>query len=89
MRRVRLTALGLVQGVIFRASTRDEARRLGLTGWARNAPDGTVIVEAQGEQAAVDALVAFCRRGPGHAKVDNVTVEDLEPVADETEFAVR
>lgn len=89
MRRVRLTASGQVQGVFFRASTRDEARRLGVTGWVRNLADGTVQAEAQGPSDAVDALIAFCRRGPGHATVDDLRVEDLEPVADEQAFQAR
>lgn len=89
MRRVRLTASGQVQGVFFRASTRDEARRLGVTGWVRNLADGTVQAEAQGSAEAVDALLEFCRQGPGHAKVTGLRVEDLDPVADERSFESR
>lgn len=89
MRRVRLTASGQVQGVFFRASTRDEARRLGVTGWVRNRSDGTVEAEAQGAAEAVDALIDFCRQGPGHATVTALHVEDLEPVADERAFEAR
>ena len=89
MRRVRLTASGSVQGVFFRASTRDEARRRGVTGWVRNAPDGTVEVEAQGAPGAVDAMIEFCRRGPGHSRVDQLDVEDIPTVADEQDFRVR
>ena len=89
MRRVRLTASGQVQGVFFRASTRDEARRLGVTGWVRNLPDGTVEAEAQGDPGAVEALIEFCRRGPGHATVIDLRVEDLDAVADERSFTSR
>ena len=89
MRRVRLTASGQVQGVFFRASTRDEARRLGVTGWVRNLPDGTVQAEVQGPAQAVDALLAFCRQGPGHATVTALRVEDLHPVDDERAFEAR
>ena len=89
MRRVRLTAFGQVQGVFFRASTRDEARKLGLTGWVRNLPDGTVQAEAQGDDEAVGQLLDFCRRGPGHATVTDLRVEDLAPVADERAFEAR
>ena len=89
MRRVRLTASGRVQGVFFRASTRDEARRLGLTGWVRNLPDGTVQAEAQGTDAAVEELIGFCRRGPGSATVTGLRVEDLAPVDDERAFETR
>ena len=89
MRRVRLTAFGQVQGVFFRASTRDEARRLGLTGWVRNLEDGSVQVEAQGPAEEVDALEEFCRNGPGHATVTELRVEELPPVADEQAFQAR
>jgi acylphosphatase len=89
MRRVRLTVSGQVQGVFFRASTRDRAQGLGLTGWVRNMPDGTVQAEAQGPDDAVEELIIFCRRGPRHATVTNLRVEDLEPVADERAFEAR
>src|SRR5688500_17359097 len=69
MRRVRLTAFGHGQGGFFRAATGDEARRLGLTGWVRNLEGGSVEAEAQGPAEEVDALVEFCRKGPGHATV--------------------
>jgi acylphosphatase len=70
--RVHLLVTGRVQGVAFRAYTVDEALRVGVAGWARNLPDGAVEVEAEGERAAVEALVAFCRRGPPAARVDHV-----------------
>lgn len=54
--RLELVVRGRVQGVYFRASTRDEARRLGLTGWVRNEPDGSVRVLAEGPRAALEAL---------------------------------
>ncbi len=72
--RVHVVVSGLVQGVAFRAYTVDEARRLGVRGWVRNLPDGRVEVEAEGERAALDALVEFCRRGPPAAEVDDVEV---------------
>jgi acylphosphatase len=60
-----------------------------VTGWVRNRPDGTVEAEAQWPADAVDALIDFCRRGPGHANVTNLRVEDLPPVADERAFEAR
>jgi acylphosphatase len=77
--RRRLVAAGRVQGVFFRDSTRREAARLGLAGSARNLPDGTVEVIAEGEPAAVDRLEAFVRAGPGHAEVSRVEVSDEAP----------
>ena len=77
--RRRVIASGRVQGVFFRESTRREAERLGVAGWARNDPGGTVSAVFEGEAGAVDRLAAFVRAGPGHAEVDRVEVVDEEP----------
>ena len=77
--RARLVISGQVQGVAYRACTVDEARRLGLSGWVRNLADGRVEAEAEGPRAAVEALVAWCRRGPPLARVEAVAVAWLEP----------
>jgi acylphosphatase len=74
-----IRAHGLVQGVYFRASARAEARRLGLTGFARNEPDGSVRIEVEGDPAAVDRFLAWCRHGPPGARVDRLDVEEGEP----------
>ena len=89
MRRVHLTASGLVQGVFFRASARNEATRLGLSGWVRNTQDGTVEAEVQGHTEAVDGFIEFCRRGPGHARVEALAVDEHDVIADERGFTVR
>ena len=89
IKRLALRVTGLVQGVFFRASTRDQARALGLVGWVRNASDGAVEIEAEGPAAAVDELAAWARRGPPSAQVDAVDVRDLEPARSESEFFVR
>jgi len=68
---------GRVQGVWFRASTRDEARRLGIAGHAVNLPDGRVEVLACGSDAALQALAAWLRRGPPLAEVEEVLSEEL------------
>lgn len=73
--RARIRVSGLVQGVWFRQSTADEARRLGLEGWVRNLADGSVEAEAQGARPAVEALVRWCHRGPPAARVEGVDVE--------------
>jgi acylphosphatase len=67
--RRRLVAHGNVQGVFFRDSTRREAERLGVSGWAENLADGTVEVVIEGDRAAVDAMVEFVQNGPGHSTV--------------------
>jgi acylphosphatase len=71
-----------VQGVAYRASTRHEATKLGLSGWVRNCADGSVELEAQGPADVIDALIAWCRRGPSLAKVTSVDVTELAVGAD-------
>ncbi len=73
--RVHLVVRGRVQGVSFRAYTVDEARSLGVAGWVRNLPDGSVAVEAEGGRGPVEALVAWCRHGPPAARVEGVQAE--------------
>lgn len=73
----RFVVSGRVQGVWFRASTRDQAQRLGIAGHARNLPDGRVEVVACGSEAALDALAAWLWRGPELARVEDVTSETL------------
>lgn len=65
---------GRVQGVFFRATTQEEAARLGLSGTVRNLPDGSVEVVATGDRDRVDRLIGWCRRGPAFARVDSVGV---------------
>jgi acylphosphatase len=77
--RRRVTAHGRVQGVFFRDSTRDEAERRGVSGWVRNTSQGTVEAVFEGEPDDVEALVWFCREGPGSADVDRVDVDEEEP----------
>ncbi|TBR37257.1 MULTISPECIES: acylphosphatase [Dyella] len=64
---------GRVQGVFYRASAREQALALGLIGYAKNLPDGTVEVLASGSESAIDALEQWLRRGPPGARVDRVT----------------
>jgi acylphosphatase len=72
--RRRVIAHGRVQGVFFRDSTRREAERRGVSGWARNTPEGTVEAAFEGDDEAVEAMVEFVRGGPGHADVSQVEV---------------
>ena len=70
---------GNVQGVFFRDSTREEARKHGIAGWVRNRSDGTVEAVFEGDSGAVEALVDFARSGPSSADVERVDVDDEEP----------
>ena len=72
MAAARFLVRGRVQGVRFRAATRDEALRLGLSGHARNLADGSVEVLAAGEDASLAALQRWLQRGPPLARVDEV-----------------
>ena len=79
---------GRVQGVFFRQSSKQEAHRLGLNGYARNEKDGSVTIEAEGTSDMLDALHHWCQQGPTAARVDRVEVE-AAPVQGYTEFVVQ
>jgi DNA ligase D-like protein (predicted 3'-phosphoesterase) len=83
-----VTVAGTVQGVGFRAAVRNRAHEFGAMGWVRNADDGTVVVHAEGQPVAVDALTAFLRDGPPAAGVQTVKVEEVK-VEGHEQFAVR
>jgi acylphosphatase len=72
LKQLQLTVKGRVQGVYFRASAQREARRLGLTGWVKNRPDGSVEILAEGEEVAIRDLYGWAQKGPGAARVDRV-----------------
>ena len=76
-RKLRVT--GTVQGVFYRAWTRDQARDLGLTGWVRNCPDGSVEAHLEGNENAVTQMVKRMRQGPPAAQVEDVEVRETEP----------
>lgn len=69
---VRLRITGMVQGVFFRSTTKEVADMLGVTGWMRNEPDGSVLVHAEGTPKQVEKLEEWCGRGPPAARVDSV-----------------
>ena len=79
MTRVHVVVSGRVQGVGFRWFCREEALGRGLGGWVRNLPDGRVEAVFEGEPDAVDAAVAWCRRGPRGAEVEQVEATTEEP----------
>ena len=79
MRRVRARISGHVQGVFFRVSCAERAEALGLSGWIRNASDGGVEAVFEGEDAGVEAMLAWCRKGPPYAEVRRVEVGEEPP----------
>ena len=87
--RRRVVVTGRVQGVAFRAYAQREALRLGVEGWAENQDDGSVVLLAEGEAAAVEAFVGWCRTGPRHARVDGVRVHEEQPSGGLASFDIR
>jgi acylphosphatase len=83
-----LVVRGRVQGVFFRAWTREQADELRVTGWVRNCPDGSVEVHLTGEEPAVRQLIVRLHEGPPSAIVSQVDVEEVSP-DDSVRFDVR
>ena len=81
--RWRMRVTGLVQGVNYRATARREAERLGLSGFARNEPDGSVTVEAEGDPEALAEFARWCAQGPPAARVDCCQRETIAPVGEQ------
>lgn len=87
--RLRLIISGRVQGVWYRASARDRAEALGLTGWVRNQPGGSVELVAEGNGEALDRLFCWCREGPPLAQVSRVEQERSAATGEFSAFDVR
>lgn len=79
---------GRVQGVFFRAWTQEQAQRLGVNGWVRNCPDGSVEAHLEGSESAIQHITERMRKGPSDAQVDEVQVSDAE-LDGFTRFEVR
>jgi acylphosphatase len=77
--RARVVVHGRVQGVFFRAEARSRAGSLGLDGWARNEPDGSVQAVFEGPRELVESMVEWCRRGPRGARVEAVETAWEDP----------
>lgn len=75
MKHLNIRVHGSVQGVFFRASARDKAQSLGISGYVENRRDGSVYIEAEGSETALNALVDWCHQGPPRARVDSVEQE--------------
>lgn len=83
----RVIVEGRVQGVFYRASTRDQARRRSVAGWVRNRDDGRVEAWLEGDTAAVQGLIDWMRRGPASARVTGLS-SDPAPVRGYTDFDI-
>ena len=87
-KRVHVIVEGRVQGVFFRAYTRDEAVKLGLTGWIRNRPNGSVEALIEGKEAAVEKMLQWFHQGSPHSLVTKVHAREESPVEDNTTFEI-
>ena len=89
MKRIRIVVRGYVQGVFFRFHTCRLARQLGLRGYVRNLPDGSVEVIAEGISQNLEQLVEFCREGPEAARVESLEIEELPIDGELSGFEIR
>jgi acylphosphatase len=89
MDRAHVFVSGKVQGVYFRATTRDEARERGVTGWVKNLDDGRVEAVFEGEEDAVQEMVGFCHEGSSSARVEDVEVDREEATGEFDGFEIR
>ncbi len=87
--RVRIVVSGRVQGVSFRSSLREEARRFGVVGWVRNRADGSVEAMLQGKEETVERLIAWAHHGPPGAFVTRLRTEKLGPSQTITAFYIQ
>ncbi len=79
MRTVHLVIKGKVQGVFYRASAKEKAEDLGITGWVKNTREGFVETVASGDDKAVQQFIEWCKKGPSNARVDDVVVTEQSP----------
>ena len=80
MQRIKIIVYGKVQGVFYRKNTKEIAQELKLNGYVKNLPDGSVLVEAEGDVESLEKLRDWCAKGPTAARVDDIEVSWLEPV---------
>ena len=88
LKQVQIIVRGRVQGVFFRAATQREARRLGLTGWVRNRPDGSVEMVAEGDEVALRQLCMWAEKGPSAARVEDVQPRWRAYTGDHPDFRI-
>lgn len=86
---IKIIVEGMVQGVFYRASTRDAAQKLGVKGWVKNMPDRTVHALFQGDPETLEKMINWCRQGPPASRVDNVHTETIEVKKEYNTFEVR
>ena len=88
-KRVHLVIYGKVQGVWYRASTKEQALKLRLTGWIRNLESGDVEAIFEGEESAIDEIITWCSTGPPLAEVDHITKKFEEYTTEFNDFQIK
>ncbi len=88
MKRAHVKIYGKVQGVWFRVHTKEMAEKLGIKGWVRNVPDGSVEAVFEGEEENLEEMIRWCHHGPPLARVTKVEIKYEEPKG-EKEFRIR
>jgi acylphosphatase len=88
LKRAQVVVRGSVQGVFFRVETRNRARSLGLAGWVRNQPDGSVAAAFEGDAERIESMIEWCRRGPAGARVDDMEVAWVDSEGEDG-FSIR
>ncbi|HEY4498275.1 MAG TPA: acylphosphatase [Candidatus Paceibacterota bacterium] len=79
MKALKIKVFGRVQGVIFRHSSKKKAEELGIRGFVRNEPDGTLYLEVEGEAKPLGEFIEWCRKGPVLAEVTRAEIKETEP----------
>ena len=85
---IKIKVTGKVQGVFYRASAKDKAQQLGLSGMVKNEQDGSVYIEAEGEEQKLKELIDWCHHGPDMAQVENVEYEYYSRLNNFSEFKI-
>lgn len=86
---VHVVISGRVQGVWYRASTKQKAEELGLTGWVKNTRDGNVEAVFEGQESVINEMIAWCRKGPALAHVSDVRIVEKRKADHYTDFTVQ
>jgi acylphosphatase len=89
VRKCKIQVSGKVQGVFFRKFTRETALSLGLSGWVRNMPDGSVLIEAQGTEAGLSRFMDWCKTGSPLCRVDSVRSQFMDAQEEFSGFEIR
>ena len=87
LKQLNIRIYGKVQGVWFRKSVKDQAERIGISGFVMNEPDGTIFIVANGNSEQLDEFITYCKEGPEQADVKNIHIEE-EQVKDLEDFRI-